>query len=313
MLNIVLRKFIFACFSLLFVLILTFVLMKFIPGDPFMQEQALPTEIYIALKDHYGLNEPVTTQFMRYFSNFFQLNFGPSLVYKGRSVTEIIMSGLPASALLGAEALLFAVPCGILFGIIASLKHNRWQDKLILVCAVLGISLPSFIIATILQYVLAIKLHLLPIARWGSFTQSIMPALALAALPMGFIARMTRSKMIVEMRQPYVATARAKGLSEAKIIFSHVLRNILPPILSYLGPLTASVMTGSFVIEKIFAIPGVGYWFVNSVLTRDYPLILAITIFYCELLLLANFLVDIFCLWLDPRLSHASKNKGKIA
>lgn len=297
------RKFLYACLSLWVVATLTFFLMKAIPGDPFGQEQALPTAIHEALRTHYGLNDPIAVQYMRYLSQIPTFDFGPSLIHKGRSVSQIIFESLPISAVLGAEALLCAVPLGLLFGMLAALHKNRWQDSTIVLLAILGISLPSFILATILQYAFGIELGLLPIARWGSFEHTILPALSLAALPIAFITRMTRAKMIEEWRQGYITTARAKGLPESLIIWRHLLRNILAPILSYLGPLTASILTGSFIVEKIYSIPGLGSWFVTSVLTRDYPLIMGITLFYCILLLLAAFVVDAICLMLDPRIA----------
>lgn len=306
---VLLRKFFYACLSLLVVVSLTFALIKIIPGDPFQQEQALPVEIYEALKDYYGLNDPWYKQYVRYIQQLLSFDFGPSLVYKGRSVGQIIQTGFPTSALLGMEALLLAVPCGILLGILAALHQNRWQDSAIIIAAVIGISLPSFILATLLQYVIGIKLELLPIARWGTFAQTILPALSLAALPIAFIARMTRAKMIDELSCGYIDTARAKGLSERHIIFKHALRNIITPVLSYLGPLTANIITGSFIIEKIYGIPGLGYWFVTSVMNRDYPLIMGITVFYCALLLMASFIVDASCLLIDPRLAHAARQQ----
>lgn len=306
------RKFFIACLSLLAVVTITFVLIKSIPGDPFQQEQALPKEIYEALRDHYGLNDAWGIQYLRYLQQLATFDFGPSLVYQGRNVTRIIMDGFPTSALLGGAALAIAVPTGILLGIAAALHRHRLQDSLIALIAIVGISIPSFILATLLQYVIGIKLEWLPIARWGSFSQMIMPALALAALPTAFIARMTRAKMIAELSQGYVTTARAKGLGEFTIIVRHVLRNAIIPVLSYLGPLTASVITGSFIVEKIFAIPGLGYWFVNSVANRDYPLIMGITVFYCALLLIASFLVDVACLFIDPRLAQSSKQQETV-
>lgn len=304
------RKFAYACLSLLVVLSLTFFLMKAIPGDPFQQEQELPKEIYEALRDHYGLSDPWYMQYLRYLIQLPTFDFGPSLVHQDRSVIDIIKAGLPTSILLGGEALLIAIPLGLLAGMMAALKQNRWQDSLILLVAVIGISLPSFILATLLQYVVGIKMHLLPIARWGSFTQTILPALSLAALPTAFIARMTRAKMIAELGQPYIAAARAKGLPEWRIVCIHALRNILTPVISYIGPLSAGILTGSFIIEKIYSIPGLGYWFVTSVMNRDYPLIMGITVFYCALLLLASFAVDTVCLLLDPRLAHSARQQA---
>ena len=301
--SLILRKFFSVCLSVLAVASLTFILMKTIPGDPFQQEQALPEEIYQALRSHYGLNDSLAGQYFRYLGQLLTFDFGPSLIYKGQSVTQIILQNFPISAILGFTALIFAIPTGLLMGIIAGLKQHRWQDSCVSIMAIIGISVPSFVIATGLQYIVAIKLGLLPIARWGSFLHLILPALSLAALPTAFIARMTRTKMIEELKMGYIVAARAKGLSESRIIFFHALRNIMIPLLSYLGPLAASILTGSFIIEKIYGISGLGYCFVLSVSNRDYPLIMGVAVFYCVLLLFWTFLVDLLILYLDPRIA----------
>lgn len=305
--KLLLRKFLYACLSILTVMTLTFVLMKSIPGDPFQQEQALPSEIYQALRSHYGLNDSLPVQYWHYIQQLLTFEFGPSLIYKGQNVTEIISASFPTSALLGVAALAFAIPVGLLIGVIAAARQHCWQDSFIAILAVIGISVPNFVIATLFQYLFAIKLTIFPIARWGSFAHLVLPALSLAILPTAFIARMTRVKMIEELKQAYVTTACAKGLSESRIFLFHILRNILVPILSYLGPLTASVLTGSFIVEKIYGIPGLGYWFITSVSNRDYPLIMGITIFYCTILLLITFIVDMLSLYLDPRLAYTAK------
>jgi oligopeptide transport system permease protein len=306
-----LRKLTYACIALLVVATLTFLLMKSIPGDPFQQEQALPTGIYQALRNHYGFNDQLLIQYVRYLKQLLSFDLGPSFIHHGRSVNSIIKESLPISAALGLQALIFAIPTGIAMGTWAALKHNRWQDHFTMLLAVIGISMPSFILATLLQYLLAIKLELFPIARWGTFAQTILPSLSLAALPMAFIARMVRARMIDELRQDYIKTARAKGLSLTRIISKHVLKNTLIPVFSYLGQLSANILTGSFIIEKIFSIPGLGYWFVMSVLNRDYTLIMGITLFYCAILLGIMFFVDIICMAIDPRIAYsASKGKG---
>lgn len=308
---ILLRKFIYACIALFLVATLTFFLMKWIPGDPFQQEQALPTAIYQALLNHYGFNDPLLKQYIRYLSQLMTFDLGPSFIHQGRSVASIIQESLPISAALGFQALALAIPTGIIFGIWAALKQNRWQDHLIMFAAIIGISMPSFILATVLQYVLAIKLDILPIARWGSYAQTILPTLSLAALPIAFIARMVRTKMIEELKQDYITTARAKGLPLSVIISRHALKNALIPVFSYLGQLAANILTGSFIIEKIFSIPGLGYWFVMSVLNRDYTLIMGITLFYSAILLVIMFIVDVVCMLIDPRIAH-SANQGKL-
>lgn len=301
--NYIIRKIAFAVLSIFTVTTLTFILMKAIPGDPFQQEQALPQEIYQALRSHYGLNDPPFTQYLNYLKQLSTFNFGPSLIYKEQNVNQIIRHSFPTSALLGSTALAIALPSGLFIGILAAIRQNQWQDNCVSTAGIIGVSVPSFVIATLLQYLLAIKLELFPIARWESLWHLILPAFSLAALPTAFISRLVRVKMIEEMNKGYIKTARAKGLNETKIICFHVLRNILIPILSYLGPLTASILTGSFIVEKIYGIPGLGYWFVTSVSNRDYPLIMGVTVFYCTFLLFTTLIVDIISLTLDPRIA----------
>lgn len=311
MIAMLLRKLLYAFFSLFLVATLTFILMKAIPGDPFRQEQALPKEIYDALREHYGLNDSWPVQYLRYLTQLASFDLGPSFIHKGRSVSEIIKQSLPISAILGCEALCIALPLGLLLGTLSALRQNLWQDGISALLAVIGMSVPSFILATLLQYILAIKFEMLPVARWGTFSQTILPALSLAALPTAFITRLARSKMLEELRQEYIKTARAKGLPEHIVVFRHALRNTLIPVMSYLGQVSANVLTGSFIVEKIFSIPGLGYWFVMSVLNRDYTLIMGITVFYCALLLLTVFVVDVICLFLDPRISY-SVRQGEV-
>jgi oligopeptide transport system permease protein len=300
-------KRLFANLIALWVIItVTFFLMKAIPGDPFTQEKALPKEILESLYEHYKLNDPWYIQYGNYLKSIATWNLGPSFKYKSRTVNDIINSGFPVSATLGLEAMLLAVSCGIFLGTVAALKQNQWQDYIAMVVAVIGISVPSFILAASLQFILSIKLDLLPVARWGTFKQSIMPAMALAALPTAFIARLTRANMIEVLSMDYIKTARAKGLSDWAVILKHGLRNALLPIVTYLGMLVANILTGSFIIEKIFGIPGLGQWFINSVTNRDYTVIMGITVFYSLILLSAIFLVDIAYTWIDPRIKISS-------
>jgi oligopeptide transport system permease protein len=301
-------KKIFTLFLSLFVVAsLTFVLMHSIPGDPFMEERAIPEEILNALHKHYGLDQPWHVQYYRYMKGFITFDLGPSFIYKGRTVTEMIREGFPVSMALGLEALILSVFFGIALGSIAALKHLRWQDHLITVLVVLGISIPSFILATFLQYLVSIKWDLLPVALWGSFEHSILPALALAALPTTFIARLTRSNMIEIMQEDYIQTARAKGLNPYQIVVRHALRNALLPIVTYLGPLTAGIMTGSFAVEKIFGIPGLGQWFVTSIINHDYTFIMGTSVFYSAILMLCVFFVDILYCFIDPRIQLVHK------
>jgi oligopeptide transport system permease protein len=289
------------------IITITFFLMKAIPGDPFTQEKALPKEILQSLYEHYKLNDPWYIQYGNYLKSILKWDLGPSFKYKSRTVNDIINSGFPVSAALGFEAMLLALSFGVLLGALAALKQNRWQDYCSMIIAVIGISVPSFILAATLQYVLSIKLDLLPVARWGTFKQSIMPAMALAALPTAFIARLTRANMVEVLSMDYIKTARSKGLSEVVVIFKHALRNAFLPVITYLGMFTANILTGSFIIEKIFGIPGLGQWFINSITNRDYTVIMGITVFYSIILLGAIFLVDIAYGWIDPRLKIHTK------
>lgn len=290
------------CFSLFIVITFTFFLMHAIPGDPFVQDKAIPEEILKALHKHYGLDQPLPIQFIKYLNGLLHFELGPSFKYEGRLVNEIIADGFPVSFCLGMEALCIAIFGGITLGSIAAVNYLNWQDRLTMILAVIGISVPSFILASFLQYLFAIKLDLLPVARWGSFSQTIMPAVSLAALPMAFIARLTRTNMIEVMQQDYIQTAKSKGLNSFQILMRHVIRNALLPVITYLGPLTAAILTGSFAIEKIFGIPGLGQWFVTSITNRDYTVIMGTTIFYSALLMLCIFIVDLLYCFIDPRI-----------
>ncbi len=302
MLTYIIKKFWILLLSLFLVATLTFFLMHAIPGDPFTQDKAIPEEIMAALKKHYGLDRPLWVQYLSYLKGIVTFDLGPSFKYEGRTVSEIIMQGFPISLELGAEAIFLAIGLGISLGTLAAFNHLRWQDQFVMFFAVLGVSLPSFIVATALQYVFSMKLELLPVARWGSFTHSILPAVSLSLLPAAFIARLTRSNMVEILQQDYILTARSKGLAPFRIAVVHVLRNALLPVISFLGPLAAAVLTGSFVVEKIFGIPGLGGWFVMSVVNRDYTVIMGTTLFYSACLMVCVLVVDILYCLIDPRI-----------
>ncbi len=288
--------------SLFLIASLTFFLMYMAPGDPFLQEQAVPQEVLDSMYAHYGLDQPWYMQYLRYLKGLITWDLGPSFKYEGRTVNEIIGDGFPVSFALGFEAMTLAVVFGISMGIISAVYHCRWQDHACMILAVLGTSVPSFIKATFLQYIFGVQLGWLPIARWGTFAHSVLPALALAALPMAFIARLTRANMVEVLEQDYVLLARAKGLSMPQVVFKHVLKNSLLPVVTYLGPLCGTIFTGSFVIERIFGIPGLGGWFVNSITNRDYTVIMGVTVFYGSLVIAFVFLIDLFYSLLDPRI-----------
>lgn len=278
--------------------------MHVIPGDPFTHEEAIPKEILQAMYRHYGLDRPWYIQYVHYLKGLISFDFGPSFTYEGRTVTQIILEAFPVSALLGIEALFLSLLLGIGLGSLAALMHTRWQDRGIMLLTVLGISVPNFILATILQYLFSMKLNLLPVARWGTFTHSILPCLSLCALPTAYIARLIRANMIEILQQDYIVTARAKGLTNWQILFRHALRNALLPVVTYLGPLSTAVLTGSFAVEKIFGIPGLGQWFVISVVNRDYTVIMGITVFYSAFLMIAVFLIDLLYCLIDPRITR---------
>ncbi|GKU81796.1 ABC transporter permease [Niallia sp. NCCP-28] len=305
------RRLLFMILSLLLIVTATFFFMRLAPGNPFTSEKQLPPAIEANLNEHYGLNDPWYVQYGEYLLRIVQWDFGPSFKYKSQTVNDLINEGFPVSLVLGLEAIFIALAVGVTLGIIAALKHNKWQDYLAMIIAVLGISVPSFIMAAFLQYIFAIKLGWFPVARWGTFSQSVLPAIALAAGPTAFIARLTRSSMLEVLNNDYIKTAKAKGLGEFVITVKHTIRNAILPVVSYMGPLSAGVVTGSFVIEKIFGIPGLGAHFVKSIGNRDYTVIMGVTVFYSIILLVSVLLVDILYGLIDPRIKLAGGKKGE--
>lgn len=304
-------KRIFNAFIVLWIVItITFFLMHAIPGGPFTAEKSLPPYVLHSIEERYKLNDPLYKQYGDYLCNLVQGDLGPSFKYPGRSVNDIIKDGFPVSFKLGIEAILIAIIIGIPAGILAGVKKDKWQDKAVNFFTTLGVAVPSFVVAALLIYVLSTKLHLLPAAMWNGWRYEIMPALALSGMPMSFIARLTRSSMLDILSQDYIKTARAKGLSWSKVLIKHALPNSLIPVVTYLGPMTASILTGSFVIETIFAIPGLGQYFVTSIYNRDYTVILGVTIFYSVIVIVLNMVVDLLYPLLDPRIK-IGEEKGE--
>jgi oligopeptide transport system permease protein len=306
--RLILEKLLFAIATLLIIATVTFFLMHHIPGNPFMDERSLPEEVMNALQRHYGLDLPVWKQYLTYLNKLLHLDLGPSLQYEGRNVTAIIRDSFPISLLLGFEALFLATSLGFFLASLAAFKYLQKQDRLILLYAVLALSVPSFVSAGFLQYALSIKIDLFPVARWGTFMHTVLPSLSLMFLPSAFITRLLRSSMIETLEQDYILTAKAKGLSPLRIAIVHVLPNSLLPVMAYLGPLSAAILTGSFAIEKIFGIPGLGAWFVLSISSRDYPLIMGLTLFYSCLVVFFSYVIDITYLLLNPRLRHRKED-----
>lgn len=297
------QKIFVLCLSLWIVASGTFFLMHAIPGDPFIGDRVIPEEVLKALNAHFGLDQPLWKQYIKYFSGLFHGNLGPSIVYQGRSVNDFIAEGLPVSARLGLQALLLAVPAGIFLGVWAAMKRGFWQDRFAMVVSTIGVSVPSFVLSSLLQYIFCIKFKWLPVALWGDFEHTILPTIALAALPTAFIARLMRSNMVEVLEQDYIQTARAKGLPLFRISMRHGLKNAILPVVAYLGPVSAQILTGSFMIEKIFAIPGLGQWMIQSINGRDYPMIMGLTIFFSTFLMIAMFFIDILYTLLDPRIT----------
>lgn len=303
------RKIFILLISLWCVITGTFFLMHAIPGDPFIGDRVIPEEIMKILYAHYGLDQPLWIQYIKYLNGLLHGDLGVSMVYQGRSVGEFIQEAFPISATLGISALCVAVPSGILLGTIAALRRNGWQDTTAMVISTIGISVPNFVLSSFLQYIFSIKLHLFPVARWESPAHAVLPTLALAALPTAFIARLTRSNMVEVLQQDFIRTALAKGLPLFRIAIYHGLRNAILPVITYLGPVTTQILTGSFMIERIFAIPGLGQWMIHSIHGRDYPMILGLTIFFSSILMLAMFIVEIGYSFLDPRIRIQAKEK----
>lgn len=296
--------------TLWLIITLTFVLMHTIPGSPFNQERGTSEAVQRNLEAYYHLDEPLPVQYAMYMKSLVTFDFGPSIKKSSQTVNELLGRGFPVSFELGIVTLIVAVFSGILLGIIAALRHNGFIDYLAMTIAVLGISVPNFIMATLLIQNLAVNLKILPAATWSSPMHMILPTLALATGPMAIIARLTRSSMLEVLTQDYIRTARAKGLSPVKIVFKHALRNALLPVVTVLGTLAASILTGTFVIEKIFAIPGMGKYFIESIGTRDYPVIMGTTVFYSTILIVMLFLVDVAYGILDPRI-QLNKREGR--
>ncbi|MFC4558066.1 ABC transporter permease [Virgibacillus kekensis] len=307
MLRYILKRFVIMAITLWVIVTLTFVLMVTIPGSPLNEERTTTEAVQENLMDHYNLDEPYYIQYLYYLKSVVTFDFGPSIKQPTDTVNDLLARGFPVSMELGLLTILVAVISGILLGIFAALRHNGVIDYLAMSIAVLGISIPNFVLATLLIQAFAVYMGILPAATWSSPMHMILPITALATGPMAIIARLTRSTMLEVLTQDYIKMARAKGLKPWKIILKHALRNALMPIVTIMGTLLAGILTGSFVIEKIFAIPGMGKYFIESINQRDYPVIMGTTVFYSAFLILMLFLVDIAYGILDPRIKLHKK------
>lgn len=299
----ILKRIGYALVALWVIVTATFFLMRLAPGNPFAAEQNVMTPaIQEQLDEAYGLNDPIHEQYFNYLTNVVTLDFGESMKYRGRSVNDMIAESFPVSVQLGVQALFVSMVGGICLGIISAMNHNSLGDYVASVIAVLGISVPSFVLAGLSQYFFGLKLGWFPISGWTSFQHTILPTFALGFIYIGSIAKMTRSGLLEQHTSEYVKLAKAKGNRKWRIVFKHSLRNALLPVITYLGPLTAGVLTGSFVIENIFAIPGLGRHFVTSINNRDYTVIMGVTVFYAIILLAMVIVADILNAFVDPRI-----------
>ncbi len=307
------KKYIFhrLCISLITLLALVtivFILVRLLPGDPFISDKLTP-EARANMMAYHGFDKPVYVQYFRYLGNLLRGDFGISLKYNNMPVLKIIRDSFPYSADLGIRTILFALLVGLPLGIMAALKRGTWIEYACIIIAVIGISLPDFVTGSLLQYVFGLKLKLFPVALWRGFRYTVLPVLALSFYTIAVISRLMRASMLEVVHQDYIKTARAKGLSPFRVVWRHQIRNAILPVVTVVGPITAAILTGTFVIELIYAIPGMGKYYVLGVQNLDYSMILGLTVFYGAFLIAANFLVDLLYGIIDPRI-RTGNTKG---
>ena len=302
MLGIFFRRLLIAVPVILIVTTITFFLIRLAPGGPFDADKVVPPEVLKNLNATYNLDAPVLVQYKDYMINLAQGDFGPSFRYPGRSVTEMIFTGLPTTFELAFYAILIAIFIGILSGVTAAVKRNTSLDYIPMTIAMIGICMPTFLLGPILVLIFGIYLEVLPVSGWGSLPgDKILPSITLGAAYAAYIARLSRGGMLETLNQDYIRTARAKGLSEFRVVFNHALRGGLIPVVSFLGPAMAGLIGGSFVVETIFQIPGLGRFYVEAAFNRDYTMILGTTIFFSVLIILFNLLSDLVVLLMNPQ------------
>lgn len=302
MLKYILKRLLASIATIWIVITLTFFLMRIMPGGPFSSEKKIPPQIIANLEEKFGMDKPLFVQYKMYIKNLLKGDLGPSMKYEGRTVNWVIGYSFPTSAKLGIVAVIVSLILGIYMGIVSALNQGKWPDYVCMILATLGVTVPSFVLATLLILLFSVKLGWLPVIGFDGPKNYIMPVIALGGYSIAFIARLTRSRLIEVVQQDYIRTAKAKGLSRNVVIYKHALKNSLIPIVTYLGPLIAGILTGSFVVERIFGIPGLGGEFVNSINHRDYTTLLGVTVFYSTLLIVCNFIVDILYVVIDPRI-----------
>ena len=299
----IVKRLILAVFTVWVVITITFFVMRAVPGGPFMGEKAISPAAQAQLEAKYGLDKPVMTQYFTYLKDIVtKLDFGPSLKQRGRMVVDVIGTGMKTSAKLGVIAAVLAVIVGVVLGSIAAIRRNKIIDRVIMVFTTAFVSMPSFIVGTLLLVLFAMVLRWVP-ANGTTSKGLILPIITLALYPMAYITRLTRSSMLDVLGQDYIRTARAKGVPKTKVLFKHALKNALIPVITYFGPMLAYIVTGSLVVEQIFAVPGIGRAFVSSITNRDYPMIMGTTIILATLIVVMNLLSDIMYKVVDPRIN----------
>ena len=304
MLALVIRRIIWLLPVLFFVALITFTLMHFVPGGPWSGQKKLPDQARANLEAKYGLDKPVYEQFGQYLLNLAEGDLGSSYRQSNRPVRDILMEQAPRTIVLGLMALIAAIVVGVSLGLLSSMRPNTLIDYASVAFATFGASVPSFVLGMLLLILFSAYLHWLPTGGWGTWQQAIMPVIALSVLPAAYIARITRASMLEVFQQDYIRTARAKGLKENVIVLRHVVKNGLIPVLTILGPVAAALITGSFIIEYLFSIPGIGRYFVTSIAARDYGMIMGTTLFYTTIVVLANLIVDLLYAVVDPRIKY---------
>jgi oligopeptide transport system permease protein len=300
----VIRRVAWLILVLLVVSFITFSLMHLVPGGPWDREKQLAPQVVAALNAKYGLDKPFFVQYGNFLAGLLHGDLGISYSYQNRNVTQILMQGFPKTAVLGTTAFLLALIVGVSLGMAAALRQNTWVDYVCVMFSTIFASIPGFVLGIILIIIFSVLLHWFPTGGWGSPTQVIMPAVALASLPAAFIARITRASTLETMRQDYVRTARSKGLLDRVVLIRHILRNSLIPVVTVAGPEFAALVTGSVIVETIFSIPGIGRLFVEGIFSRDYGLIMGTVLFYAFVIAIANLVVDILYGVIDPRIRY---------
>ncbi len=296
----ILKRAVLAVITIFLVITITFFIMNFIPGGPFMSEKSVPEETMAALEAKFGLDKPLGEQYINYLKGAIKFDFGPSMKMDGRMVTDVIMEGFATSAKMGLIAAAGAIALGLVFGSLAAVFHNKIVDRIIMVLSTAFVAMPSFIVATLLLWLLCVETRVFP-ANGQTAAGLVLPIISLMLYPMAYVIRLTRSSMLDVLGQDYIRTARAKGVAPSKVLFKHALKNAVTPVITYAGPMIAFILTGSLVVEKIFAVPGLGKYFVSSIINRDYTMIMGTTIFLAIIVIVMMLLSDILYKLFDPR------------